>query len=114
MDNNFWWDANNDDGCVNAILKFSVEARKWYLKTDVKVRLARFILHQVEFEEIVHLWKRLNIIKKEFGEKDGSVIIQQAVREIKVKFGDPEWAETINNKIVKEREGLTDDFVKTL
>ena len=114
MNNNFWWDTGNDDGCVNAILKFSVEARKWYLKTDVKVRLARFILHNVEFDEIVHMWKRLDIIKKDFGEKDGSLIIKQAIQEVETEFSDPEWAETINKKIAKERTGLNDDSVKML
>ena len=114
MDGNFWWDAHNDDGCVNAILKFSVEARKWYLKTDVKVRLKRFILHHVDSEEIIQLWKRLQIIKTDLGEETGSLIIQQAVQEIKAEFSDPEWSESINKKIAKEREGLNDDFVKML
>jgi hypothetical protein len=73
----FWWDTHHDDGCVNAILKLSVEARKWYLKTDVKVRLKRFIIHNVDFEEIIQMWKRLQIVKKDFGEETGSMIIQQ-------------------------------------
>ena len=111
MNDKFWWDTNNDDGCVNAILKLSVEARMWYLKTDVKVRLKRFILHHVDFEEIVHLWKRLQIVKKDFGEETGSRIIRQAVEEIEKEFRDSEWAETINEKIAHERKGLNDDFV---
>ena len=114
MDEHFWWDTNNDDGCVSAILKFSNEARKWYLKTDIKVRLKRFILHHVEFEEIVQLWKRLQIVKNDFGEEIGSMIIQEALQEIKAEFSDPEWAKTINEKIVTERKGLNDDFVKMI
>jgi len=100
--------------CVNAILKLSVEARIWDLKTDVKVRLKHFILHNEDFEEVINIWKRLQIVKKDFGEKTGSMIIQQAVREVKDEFGDPEWAETINEKIAKEREGLNDDNVKLI
>ena len=114
MEDMFWWDTHKDDGCVNAILKFSVEARKWYLKTDVKVRLTRLILHHADLEEIIQLWKRLQIVKKDFGEETGSVIINQAVREVQAEFSDPEWAETINEKIAKERKGLNDDFVKMI
>ncbi|MDR2596359.1 MAG: hypothetical protein LBC76_03450 [Treponema sp.] len=114
MDNKTWWNPINDTNGVSRILSFSIEARKWYLKTDVKVRLKRFILHHVEFEEIVYLWKRLNIIKKDFGEEDGSLIIQQAVQEINAEFSDPEWAKTIDEKIAIERKGLNDDFVKMM
>jgi len=114
MNDMFWWDTNNDDGCVNSILKLSVEARKWYLKTDVKVRLKRFILHHEDFEDVIQLWKRLNIVKKDFGEETGSKIIQQAIKEIKDEFNDPEWEQTINEKIAKERESLNDDFVKMI
>jgi hypothetical protein len=84
------------------------------LKTDVKVRLKRFILHNVDFEEILHIWKRLQIVKKDFGEKTGSMIIQQALQEVKDEFGDPEWEETINEKINKERGMLNDDSVKMI
>jgi hypothetical protein len=112
MDGTVWWDTKKDDSWVNAILKFTVEARKWYLKTDVKVRLKRFILKNVSFEEIVALWKRLQIVKEDFGEEIGSVIIQKAIREIKAEFKAPKWKKIINEKIAKEREGLNDDFVQ--
>jgi len=114
MDGTVWWDAKKDGGCVNAILKLSVEARKWYLKTDVKLRLKRFILHHVSFEDVIQLWKRLNIIKKDLGEKAGSEVINLAVQEVEDEFSDPEWAETINKKIAKERKGLNDVFVKMI
>jgi hypothetical protein len=114
MDDRFWWDTHNGDGCVDAILKFSVEARMWYLKVDVKVRLTRFILHHVEFEDVIQLWKRLQIVKKDFGEETGGRIIRQAVQEVKDKFNDPEWAETINGKIAQGREELDDALVKML
>ena len=111
MDGNFWWETRHDGGCVNAVLKFSVEARKWYLKTDVKVRLKRFILHDVSFEEIIHLWKRLQIVKNDFGEEAGGKIIREAVREIKDEFKDSKLPESILEKIAQEREKLSDDFV---
>ena len=114
MDNNFWWDTGNDGGCVNAILKLSVEARKWYLLTDVKVRLKHLILHHDGFDEVILLWKRLQIVKKDFGEETGSLIINQAVREVEAEFGDPEWADTIYKKIAQIREGLNDDSIKML
>ena len=111
MDNKFWWDTNNDDGCANAILKLSVEARMWYLKTDVKVRLKHFILHNEDFQGVINLWKRLQIVKKDFGEETGTIIIQQAVQEIKDEFSAPEWAESVFEKIVQARKGLDDDSV---
>jgi hypothetical protein len=110
MSDNFWWDTNNDDSCVNSILKLSVETRKWYLKTDVKLMLKRFIKHDVDFEELIQLWKRLQIVKKDFGEKSGSMIIQQALKELNNKFNDPELLETINLKITIVREGLNNAF----
>ena len=114
MVKNCWWDTDKDGGCVNSILKFSVEARKWYLKTDVKVRLKHFILHNEDFQEIIYLWKRLNIVKKDFGEETGSLIIQQAVREVEKEFSGPEWSESILEKIAKERAMMNDDYVKLL
>jgi hypothetical protein len=66
----------------------------------------------VSFEEIVALWKRLQIVKKDFGEEIRSVIIQKAIQEIKAEFNASEWKKIINEKIAKEREGLNDDFVQ--
>jgi len=114
MADNFWWDTHKDNGCISGILKFSDEARRWYLKTDIKVRLKRFILHHVEFEEIVQMWKRLQIVKKDYGEETGAEIIQQAIKEIKAEFSNCKWAKTINEKIANEREELNDDFVKLI
>ena len=114
MEDMFWWDTHKDDGCVNAILKLSVEARKWYLKTDVKVRLKRFILFDVGFDEIIQLWKRLQIVKKDFGEETGSLIVQQALKEIKDEFNGPDVSETINKKITEERKRLSDAHVTLL
>ena len=114
MDGKCWWDTTNDDSFVNEILKFSVDARVWYLKTDVKLRLKRFIFKNVDFDEIIGIWKRLHIIKNNFGEETGSLIIQQAVEEIIKLFNDTEWAESVQLKIAQAREKLTDDFVLML
>ena len=110
----FWWDTRHDDGCVNAVLKLSVEARKWYLKTDLKVRLKRFFLHNEDFQEVINLWKRLNIVKKDFGEETGSMIIRQAVQETEEEFSEPEWREAVLEKIAQVREGLNDDIVRMI
>jgi hypothetical protein len=114
MANDVWWNTANEDGCVNAILKFSVEARRWYLKTDVKVRLKHFIVHNDDFQEVIYLWKRLHIVKKDFGEETGSIIIQQAIQEIQDEFRDSEWAETVLEKIACMRKKLSDDYVKMI
>jgi len=114
MDSNLWWENANDDGWVNSILKFSVEARKWYLKTDVKVRLKQFILSYYDFDKVIYLWKRLQIVKKDFGEKTGSMIIKQAIKEIKSEFNDLEWEKTVIEKIKKGREELNDNFIEMI
>jgi hypothetical protein len=107
----FWWDTHHDDGCINEILKLSVEARRWYLLVDVKVRLTRFILHHAGFDEVIQLWKRLQIVKKDLGEEAGTKIIQKALQEVEAKFSEPEWKESINEKITQLRKMLNDDFV---
>jgi len=114
MDNCFWWDTGNDRGFVNSILKFSVEARKWYLKTDVKVRLKRFITRNTDFDENVQLWKRLQIVKNDFGEEIGGQIVQQAVKETQEEFNDPKWGKAVLTKIKLARKGLNDNTVKML
>ena len=48
--------------CLENIIKGSVEARKWYLKTDLKVRLKLLVDEDHGFDEFINLWKRLNII----------------------------------------------------
>jgi len=112
MNNDFWWDTGNDKGFVNSILKFSVEARKWYLKIDVKIRLKYFILRNPGFDEIIQLWKRLQIVKKDFGEETGSRIIRQAVLEVQKEFDEPEWEQAVREKIKQAQKGLNDDFVR--
>jgi hypothetical protein len=114
MENLFWWDTEKDDGCVNEILKLSLEGRKFYLKTDLKVRLKRFVLFDVDFDEIIQMWKRLQIVKHDFGEETGSRIVQQALKEIKDEYNDPDVLETIKEKIAKERENFNDDKIKMI
>lgn len=113
MDNikndNLFWDSENDGGWVNAVLKFCVETRMWYLKTDLKVRLKRFITLNGDFDEVINLWKRLNIIKKDFGVETGGVIIRQALQETTAAFHDPEWEEAALKKTAHLRKMLNDD-----
>jgi len=114
MDNNFWWDTDNDKGFINSVLKFSVEARKWYLKTDIKVRLKHFLLFNDGFDEIIYLWKRLKIVKNDLGEETGSLIIREAIKEIQDEFNDPEFKKSVREKINRIREGMNDDNVKMI
>jgi len=114
MNSEYWWDKDNDKGFINSILKFSVEARKWYLKIDVKVRLKRFITRNLVFDEIIQLWKRLQIVKKDFGEEIGSLLIRQAIKEIQKEFDETKWEQVVREKIRKARKGLNDKSVKSI
>jgi hypothetical protein len=115
MCDKFWWDTGKDDSWINEILKFSAEARMWYLKTDAKVRLKMFILRNEDFQGIIHLWKRLNIVKNDFGEETGGAIIRQAIEEIKQEFPDnAEWETIISEKITQERSKLNDELVSII
>jgi len=114
MGDKFWWDTNKDDGFINSILKFSVEARMFYLKTDVKVRLKHFIMRNADFDEIIYLWKRLAIIKKNFGEEAGGMIIREAVREVQDEFNESDWQKIVQEKIEQERNTLNDNFVREI
>jgi len=114
MDDCYWWDTGDDEGFVDSILKFSVEARRWYLKIDIKIRLKRLILGNFDFDEIICLWKRLQIVKKDFGGEKGSLIVREAVREIREEFDEPEWAEGVREKIINKRKELDDDFVRMM
>jgi hypothetical protein len=114
MKNDFWWETGKENDCLNEILKFSVEARIWYLKTDVKVRLKRFILFNEDFQDVINLWKRLNIIKKDLGEETGREVIKKAMEELKFEFKNAEIEQDINGKITDLRGTLTDDFIKLI
>jgi hypothetical protein len=114
MANDVWWKTTYDNGCVNEILKFSIDARKWYLKTDLKVRLKMFIINNENIQDVINIWKRLNIIKKDFGEDSGSAIIQQALKEIHDEFNDSEWEDIIHKILTHMRGGLNDDRIKMI
>jgi len=112
MDNELWWKTTLADGIVDDILAMSVDMRKWYLKIDLMVRLKQYIMYNNDYQDIVNLWKRLNIIKKDFGEKAGSLIIQEAVRKIHEEFNDPEWTKVIQEKLNLSRAIIKNDSIK--
>jgi len=66
---------------INKTLEKGVEARFWYLKTDVIMRIKSLILQDERWEDLMCLGKRIGIIKNEAGEAQGSLIMQKAVRE---------------------------------
>jgi len=114
MDDSFWWDTNSDDGFANLMLKFSVECRKWYLKTDVKVRLKNILFKKADFDEFIYIWKRLRIVKYDFGEEVGSQIIQEAIKELQEEINDPEIKKSVQRIIKRVRKTLNEKHVKLL
>ena len=71
--------------CLENIIKGSAQARKWYLKTDLKVRLKLLVDEDHGFDEFINLWKRLNIIRKDFADSYQE-IIDEAVQELSEKW----------------------------
>ena len=83
------------------IIKGSSQARKWYLKTDLKVRLKLLVEEDHGFDEFISLWKRLNIIRKDFNDSS-QAIIEEAVRELAQELKhDDNWAKRANEKLAK-------------
>ena len=72
---------------INKTLEKGVEARVWYLKTDVIMRIKSLILQDERWEDLMCLGKRIGIIKHELGDSQGSQIIQEAVCEAEVELG---------------------------
>jgi len=99
--------------CLEDIIKGSSQARKWYLKTDLKVRLKLLVEEDHGFSEFINLWKRLNIIRKDFGDTS-QAIIDEAVEELaqELKIYD-NWAKRANLKLEKLLD-LKDEDVQIL
>jgi len=112
MANDVWWKTTHDNDCMNEILKFSIDARKWYLIADLKVRLKMFIINNEDVRDVINIWKRLNIIKNDFGEEAGSAIIQQVLDETHDEFNDSEWEDIIHKILTHMRGGLNDTKIK--
>ena len=99
--------------CLENIIKGSSQARKWYLKTDLKVRLKLLVEENHGFNEFINLWKRLDIINKDF--KDSSqAIIDEAVQELaqELKHYD-NWAKRADEKLSKLLD-LNDEDVQII
>ena len=99
--------------CLENIIKGSAQARKWYLKTDLKVRLRLLVEEDHGFDELINLWKRLNIIRKDFGDSS-QAIIDEAVQELAEKLIHYEnWAKRANTKLEKLSD-LKDEDVQLI
>ena len=99
--------------CIGNILDKSNEARAWYLKTDLKVRLKLFVSEEPDLQDLINIWKRINIIKKDF--VDSQPIIDQAIKELAQDFkDDKKWVRNANNKLYDLLATLNDDSVKII
>ena len=87
--------------CLEDIIEGSSQARKWYLKTDLKVRLKLLVEENHGFDEFICLWKRLNIIRKDFGDSSQETI-DEVVRELaqELKHYD-NWVKRADVKLAK-------------
>jgi len=111
MANEVWWKTNVIDGCMDEILKLSVDARIFYLKIDLKARIKRFIMFHEDFQDVVNIWKRLKIIRDDFGEDMGNTIINQVLKELYIEFSNPEMTENIIQKVTLIRKTLNDNSI---
>jgi hypothetical protein len=78
--------AGDIKGWINKALEKGVEARFWYLKTDVIMRIKSLIVQDEKWEDLMYLGKRIGIIRHELGEAQGSRIIQEAVGEAEAEL----------------------------
>ncbi|MCL2186905.1 MAG: hypothetical protein FWB86_13790 [Treponema sp.] len=99
--------------CLEGLIQGSSQARKWYLKTDLKVRLKLLVNEDQGLDEFIYLWKRLNIIKKDFGDFSQEIInetVQELAQELKSNDG---WVKRANAKLI-ELLDLKDEDVRIL
>jgi hypothetical protein len=73
--------ADDIKSWINKALEKGVEARFWYLKTDVIMRVKSLIVQDEKWEDLMYLGKRIGIIRRELGDAQGSLIIHKAVCE---------------------------------
>jgi len=71
---------------INKTLEKSVEARVWYLRTDVIMRIKSLFVQDESWEDLMRLGKRVGIIRHELGDTQGSRIIQEAVCEAELEL----------------------------
>jgi len=99
--------------CLENIINGSAQARKWYLKIDLKVRLRLLVEEDHGFDELINLWKRLNIIRKDFGDSYQE-IIDEAVQELSEKLIHYDnWVKRANTKLKKLLD-LKDEDVRII
>jgi len=78
--------ASDIKGWINKTLEKGVEARIWYIKTDVIMRVKSLFLQDDKWEYLMYLGKRIRNIRSEFGDTYGSQIIQEAIIESEVEL----------------------------
>ena len=78
--------AGDIKGWINKAMEKGVETRLWYLKTDVVMRIKSLVLQDNRWEDLMYLGKRIGIIRHEFGDNQGSQIIQKAVCEAEAEL----------------------------
>ena len=65
---------------LEKFLDKSSEARIWYLKSDLKIRLKLLVSENSGVQDLINLWKRKNIIRNEFD--FSQVIMDEAIQEL--------------------------------
>ena len=73
----------NQDRVAKYLEKFldkSSEARIWYLKADLKIRLKHLTSEDSGVQDFINLWERKDIIRKEFD--FAQIIMDEAVEEV--------------------------------
>jgi len=99
--------------CLENIIKGSSQARKWYLKTDLKVRLKLLVEEDQSFDNFISLWKRLDIIKSDFPDSYQE-IIDNSVKELAQELRNYDnWAKRANLKL-EELLDLKDEDVRII
>jgi len=89
---------DNKDKIAKYMEKFldkSTEARIWYLKADLKVRLKVLVSQDSGVQDFMNVWNRKNIIRKEFD--FAQIIMDEAIEELAEELKD-------NKKLAKEAE----------
>ena len=78
--------AGDIKGWIHKTLEKGVQARVWYLRTDVIMRIKSLVLQDERWEDLMYLGKRIGIVRREFGDEQGGRIIQEAVCEAELEL----------------------------
>jgi len=99
--------------CLENILIKSSEARKWYLKTDLKVRFKLFASEENSVQDLINIWKRIKIIKSDF--ESSQDIINEAVLELAEELkSNNQWTRDADSQLNRILANLTDDSVQII